>query len=154
MTQAEAKVTRLFDAPVDVVWAAWTDPAKLRRWWGVTGFTNPECEADVRPGGAFRIHQTGPDGATYRTLGTYEEVVPRERLVLLMEVFEADAAEPALRDRTTVTFVDRDGKTELVVHGTIVWTAPGVEMPSEGLEEGWDRCFDRLASLLAGDEPA
>jgi uncharacterized protein YndB with AHSA1/START domain len=120
----------------------------------VTGFTTTRFDADVRSGGAFRIHQTGPDRATYRTTGVYEEVVPQERLVLLLEVFEGDAAAPALRDRTTVAFADRDGKTELTVHGTIVWAAPGVEMPSEGLEEGWEQTFDRLGQLLAGEEPS
>ncbi len=54
-------LTRVFDAPRERVWKAWTDPRQVAQWWGPAGFTNPRCEVDVRPGGVLRIDMRGPD---------------------------------------------------------------------------------------------
>jgi len=54
-------ITRIFDAPRELVFKAWTDPKMLARWWGPHGFTNPVCEVDVRVGGGIRIHMQGPE---------------------------------------------------------------------------------------------
>ena len=62
----ELVITRIFDAPQKAVFAAWTDPERLKHWWGPKDFTNPVCELDVRPGGAIRIHMRGPDGTFIR----------------------------------------------------------------------------------------
>ncbi|HYT14944.1 MAG TPA: SRPBCC domain-containing protein, partial [Burkholderiales bacterium] len=53
-------ITRVFDAPRELVWRAWTDPRHMAQWWGPQGFTNPVCEMDVRPGGALRIVMRAP----------------------------------------------------------------------------------------------
>ena len=58
----QLRITRVFDAPREVVFKAWTDPQLLAQWWGPKGFTNPVCELDARPGGAIRVHMRGPDG--------------------------------------------------------------------------------------------
>jgi uncharacterized protein YndB with AHSA1/START domain len=58
-------MTRVFDAPRELVFKAWTEPERLKRWWGPKGFTNPVCEVDVRPGGAIRIDMRAPDGVVY-----------------------------------------------------------------------------------------
>src|SRR5437773_9992095 len=60
--QRELVLTRVFDAPREVVFRAWTDPERLAQWWGPRGFTNPRCEWDARPGGAIRVDMTGPMG--------------------------------------------------------------------------------------------
>ena len=54
------EMTRVFDAPREVVFAAWTDPKQVAQWWGPTGFTTPVCELDVQPGGAILIHMRAP----------------------------------------------------------------------------------------------
>jgi uncharacterized protein YndB with AHSA1/START domain len=79
--QPELTMTRVFDAPRELVFRAWTDPERLKRWWGPKGFTNPVCEVDVRPGGAIRIHMRGPDGTVYPMTGAFIEIVEAERLV-------------------------------------------------------------------------
>jgi hypothetical protein len=53
-------ITRLFDAPIEVVWKAWTDPEYVMRWWGPTGFTSPSCKIDFREGGKFIFHMRAP----------------------------------------------------------------------------------------------
>src|SRR5580700_2538193 len=79
--EREVTITRLFDAPRELVFQAWTDPQHLAQWWGPKGFSNPICEADARPGGAWRIVMRGPDGAKYPCGGVYREIVESERLV-------------------------------------------------------------------------
>ena len=56
----ELVITRIFDAPREIVFKAWTEPERLKHWWGPKEFTNPVCELDLRPGGAIRIHIRGP----------------------------------------------------------------------------------------------
>src|SRR5680860_496485 len=80
-TNRDLTITRVFDAPRDLVYKAWTDPALMTRWFGPKDFTNPVCELDVRPGGAILIHMQGPDGTVYPMTGEFQEVVPPERLV-------------------------------------------------------------------------
>ena len=61
----EVTITRIIDAPRELVFKAWTDPKHMAQWWGPRYFTNPICEMDVRPGGAILIHMRGPDGVIY-----------------------------------------------------------------------------------------
>src|SRR5208283_3243052 len=81
--ERELTLTRVFDAPRDLVWSAWTDPSHMARWWGPNGFTNPRCEMAVRVGGVIRIDMRGPNGIVYPMTGTFREVVAPERLVFV-----------------------------------------------------------------------
>ena len=63
--EATVTITRVFDAPRALVWAAWTDPKRMAQWWGPKGFTNPVCELDLRVGGKIRIDMRAPDGTRY-----------------------------------------------------------------------------------------
>ncbi len=78
----EISLTRVFDAPRELVFAAWTEPRHVAKWWGPEGFTNTIAEMDVRPGGTWRFVMHGPDGTDYRNESVYDEVVQPERLVL------------------------------------------------------------------------
>src|SRR5579864_2222874 len=80
--QGELVITRVFHAPPEVVFKAWTDPKQMAQWWGPHKFTNPVCEMDVRPGGAWRIVMRGPDGSLHPAKGVYREIVEPERLVM------------------------------------------------------------------------
>jgi uncharacterized protein YndB with AHSA1/START domain len=80
---AEIIVTRVFDAPRERVWRAWTEPAELARWWGKRGWTTPpdSVTMDVRPGGEFSLLSVSDeDGSEMRVDTTYREIVPPERL--------------------------------------------------------------------------
>ena len=72
---------RTLDAPVDLVWKAWTDPEHLKRWWAPKPYETPECEMDLRPGGIFRTRMTGPDGFHEDAAGCILEVIERRRIV-------------------------------------------------------------------------
>lgn len=147
--ERELVITRIFDAPRELVFKAWTDPKHLAQWWGPKGFTNPVCELDVRPGGAILIHMTGPDGVVYPMKGVYREIVPPERLVFTDSAFEDEQGNPQLEGLTTVTFVEHEGKTKLTVHAVVVKSTPDVAAALEGMEEGWNQSLDKLAEHLA-----
>ena len=141
----EITITRVFDAPRELVWKAWTEPERLARWWGPRGWTMPPSRItmDVRPGGAFRVTSVSEeDGAEMSTAAVYREVVEPERLVV------AEAAEDAWHSGavTVVTFTDLgDGRTERVFRATVRTTG---EM-RDAAEAGLSSAFDRLAEQLA-----
>jgi uncharacterized protein YndB with AHSA1/START domain len=72
---------REFDAPRELVFAAWTDPKHLSQWWGPNGFTTTTSSFDFRPGGIWRFVMHGPDGRDYQNRVTFDEIVPPERIV-------------------------------------------------------------------------
>ena len=143
----DVNLTRIFDAPPQLVWMAWTDPRHMAQWWGPKGFTNPVCELDVRQGGAIRIHMRAPNGAVHPMTGNFEEVIPPERLVFTFVARDQDG-NPLLEGRTTVTFEDVGGRTTLTVHARAVGVAPIAPQMLAGMEMGWTQSLERLAELV------
>ena len=146
--QQELVMTRIFDAPREVVFKAWTDPERLKLWWGPTGFTNPVCELDVRPGGAIRIHMRAPNGVVYPMTGVYREIVEPERLVFISAALD-DKGIPLFEILNTVTFAEHGGKTKLTVHAKVVMATPAGAPHLAGMEMGWSLTLDRLAEYVA-----
>src|SRR5271170_6970154 len=77
----EIVISRVFDAPRELVWQAWTDPKQVVRWWGPNGFTTTIEVMDVRPGGVWKHVMLGPDGTNYPNESLFQEVVSPERIV-------------------------------------------------------------------------
>jgi uncharacterized protein YndB with AHSA1/START domain len=145
----EVVITRILDAPRALVFAAWTDPAQVAQWWSPYGFTNPVCEVDARPGGAFLVHMRGPDGVVYPDKGVFQEVVAPERLVFTSSAMEDETGNPQLEAITTVTFEEHDGKTKLTVQSVVVKATPAVAGALAGMEVGWSQSLAKLAEYLA-----
>jgi uncharacterized protein YndB with AHSA1/START domain len=144
----ELVLTRVFDAPRELVWKVWTDPKHVARWWGPHGFTNPVCELDVRPGGAIRIHMRGPDGTVYPMTGVYLEVVEPERIVFTSAALGADG-NPVFEVLTTVTFAEQGGKTKQILHARVIKMTAQAAPYLKGMEAGWTQSLERLAESLA-----
>ncbi|MDZ7631955.1 MAG: SRPBCC family protein [Gemmatimonadaceae bacterium] len=106
----EIRITRIYDAPLAAVWAAWTDPAQVAQWWGPRGFSITTSVRDLRPGGSWAYVMHGPDGTDWPNFTRYHEVEPQARLVY---DHGASSADTAPMFRMTVTFRDLDGRTEL-----------------------------------------
>ena len=136
----EMILTRVFDAPLDLMWKLWTEPEHIRKWWGPKGYTLPGCEMDFRTGGAYRFVMRGPDGQDNPFHGVYREIVRNERIVFTAILDNLPGHELV----TTVTFADEGGKTKLTVRQT---TPPGV--PGLGQNQGWSETLERLADLIA-----
>jgi uncharacterized protein YndB with AHSA1/START domain len=134
---------RVFDAPREVVFAAWTDPKQVAQWWGPTGFTAPVCELDVRPGGAILIHMRAPDGTVYPMSGIYKEIVPPERLVFTATPLDKDG-NAMFENLNTVIFSERDGKTTVTLRVEVVKSSAAAEPYLSGMEMGWKMTLDRL----------
>ena len=144
----EIRITRIYDAPVQAVWDAWTDPEQVAQWWGPRGFTNPVCKLDVRVGGAILIHMCAPDGTLYPMTGTFHEVVVPERLVFTAIAEDLDGR-PLLKGLVTATFEERGGKTTLTVIEKAVGLAPTATQMLAGMETGWAQSLVRLETLVS-----
>jgi uncharacterized protein YndB with AHSA1/START domain len=140
-------ITRVIDAPRERVFAAWTQAEHLARWFSPKGFTIPSCEADARPGGAFRLVMRSPDGKDYRVRGSYREVVAPERLVIECTA-DDDKGIARLEEVINVTFAENHGKTTLTVHATASGPSAEAAAMLEGMPKGWAQTVDRLGAHL------
>ena len=145
----EAVFERTIDASREAVFRAWTDPAQLKRWWGPKMFTNPVCEVDLRPGGAILIHMRGPDGTVYPMKGEFKEIAAPERLVFTSSALDGKG-KPLFETLDTVTFAEKDGKTELRIQVSVSKQTPAAAQYLKGMGEGWNQSLDRLAEFLEG----
>lgn len=135
---------RVFDSPRDKVYDAWTDPAKLARWWGPKDFTNEFETFDPRPGGAWRFTMRGPDGTAYPQHSVFVEVVPRKRIVF--------DHHPPHAYRGVVT-IESQGTGTRVTFRMIHETAEECEQVKPYVVPGNEQNFDRLETILAEGDP-
>jgi uncharacterized protein YndB with AHSA1/START domain len=144
LSDLQIRMTRVFDAPRELVFDAYTKPEHLQHWWGRKGSTMPVCEADVRPGGKYRFVNRESDGTEHGFRGEYREIVRRERIV---STFEYEGM-PGHISVDTVVFEEQDGKTTII--GTTEFDS--IEdrdgMLQSGMEEGASETFDRLDEYL------
>ncbi|MET0725590.1 MAG: SRPBCC domain-containing protein [Leifsonia sp.] len=138
-------ITRVFDAPRDVIWRAWTDPAEATHWLHPRGFTTPieSVRLDNRVGGTYAYTMVGPDGSEYSTGGEYLEITEPERLVMTWgDPDRPDEPQPVLE----IELRDRGESTEMVFTVRGVDGAPG----DHNVYDGWVSAFDVLVERLAG----
>jgi uncharacterized protein YndB with AHSA1/START domain len=135
---------REFDAPRDLVFAAFTDPRHLSQWWGPNGFATTTLSFDMRPGGVWRFVMHGPDGRDYQNRVTYEEIVPPQRLVYR----HGDDVEP-VQFRQTIVFEDLGGRTRITWRGDFPTAAERDRVISEyGADKGLAETLARLAEYV------
>jgi len=140
-------ITRVFDAPRELVFKAWTDTRHMAQWWGPKGFTNPVCELDVRAGGAIRIHMRAPNGVVYPMSGLFEEITEPERLVFVSSALD-EHGNSMFDVRNTVTFTEQRGKTVLTLQARVIKATAQAPQYLKGMEAGWTQSLDRLTDLL------
>ena len=150
-------ITRVFDAPRELVWKAWTDPQYVMQWWGPKGFTAPVCKIDFRVGGKFLCCMRSPDGQEGWNAGEYHEIVPYERIVSSMYFSDSDGNKidpaqlgiehEAIEDARDVTLFEDlgDGRTKL----TFIGNEPMESAKNSGQLEGWNQILDKLAAAVA-----
>jgi uncharacterized protein YndB with AHSA1/START domain len=141
----EIAMSRVFNAPRELVFRAHTDPDLVSRWWGQRGSTTIVDTMDVKPGGAWRFVQKTPDGTEYGFRGEYREVVPPERLTWTFE-FEGMPGHILVE---TMTFTETDGKTTLTSVSVFDTKEDRDGMLASGMEGGAAESLDRLEELLA-----
>ncbi|MCM2281998.1 MAG: SRPBCC family protein [Bdellovibrionaceae bacterium] len=140
----EIYITRIYDAPVSVVWDAWTDPAKVALWWGPRGFTLTTHSKDLRVGGSWAYTMHGPDGVDYENKTIYHEVEKHSRLVY--DHGGNDDRPPLFR--VTVEFSEIKGKTKMEMTMALATPEAAVQTKAFIKKAGGDSTWDRLAEYL------
>jgi uncharacterized protein YndB with AHSA1/START domain len=141
---------RVVDVPPNLVWAAWTRPEYLKKWFTPAPWQTVECEIDLCPGGIFRTVMRGPEGQEFRNLGCYLEVIENEKLVWTA------ALKPGYRPQnpvamplfTAVILLEPHGAgtkyTAIAIHGDEETTKKHANM---GFHDGWGKALDQLVTL-------
>jgi uncharacterized protein YndB with AHSA1/START domain len=151
----ELVIERIFDAPRELVWKAWTEPERLMRWWGPTGYSCPVAKIDLRVGGKYLFCMRTPEGQDTWSGGTYQEIVPMERIVATDHFADEHGnvvpgsrygmpEDFPLEMVVTVTFEDLGEKTKLTLRHA---GFPEGDMPGMAAE-GWNQSLDKLAESL------
>ncbi|HWM48838.1 MAG TPA: SRPBCC domain-containing protein [Xanthobacteraceae bacterium] len=160
--ELEFVTSRIIDAPRDLVWTLWTELDHLKQWWGPKGFKVSAATLDLRPGGLFHYGLRAPDGNEMWGKFVFREIVAPERLVFVSSFSDAQGGTTRapfpglvwpLHTLSTVTFVDRGARTELLLHGRPLDASREEEASFAGMHEsmrgGWGGTFDQLAAHAA-----
>ncbi len=154
LMEQQIVVSRSFDAPLELLWKAWTEPEHFMKWYGPKGFTTPTCEIDLKVGGRHLWSMKSLDGRQMYYTGTYKEIVPMERLVYTDSLSDAEGnvmsptamgmpeGSPETMD-VTVTFAHEDGTT------TVTVSHLGHGEGADYAAMGWEQAFDKLTVVLA-----
>ena len=143
----EIVITRVLNAPRELVFQAWTDPEHLIKWWGPRGFTNTFQEINIKPGGVWRFIMHGPDGTDYLNTIIFEKVVEPELLVYSHS--ENGAEDNPSSFHVTVTFEAQGNKTNLTMYSLFKTAeARDLVVREYGAIEGGNQTLDRLEEEL------
>lgn len=154
-------ITRIFDAPRELLFRAWTEPERLARWWGPKGFMMLSCTFDLRPDGIFHYGMRSPDGREMWGRWQFREIVEPERLVFVTSFADADgnpvrapfSSEWPLEVLSTLTFAEQEGRTTLTLHGIPISATEtermAFEAAREGMQTGWSGTLHQLDEYLA-----
>jgi uncharacterized protein YndB with AHSA1/START domain len=148
-------VTRVFDAPIELVWQAWIDPKHVMRWWGPNGFTSPTCKMDFREGGTSLVCIRSPQGQDLYNTWTYRKIVPMQLIEFILDWADKDGnrIDPVKlglptdmpRDvRHVVTFEAVGNKTEMTVTEYGYTSDQIFDLSLAGLNQ----CLDKMAASL------
>ena len=142
--ERELVIERVFDAPLEVVFDAWSKPEHLTQWFGPDRFTVPQVNVDFRIGGSYRLCMRSPEGEDHWVWGEYRDIKPSENLVFS---WNREDSEGNIWNSTVVylTFADEGGKTRFLLRQTLF---PTVEDRNDH-SIGWGQCLDRLGVYLS-----
>lgn len=160
-SEEEFAVTRVFDAPREVLFKAWTEPERLARWWGPKNFTAEVSKMDLRPGGSFHYSMRAANGQVMWGKFVYREIVAPERIVFV-NCFSDEQGSVArnpwmpvwpLEILNTLTMTEHEGKTTLSIRGGPI-NATEEERKAflgarQAMQAGFGGTFDQLAEYLA-----
>lgn len=154
-------ISRVFDAPRDKVWKAWTEAERLKKWWGPAGFKVHTCKVDLRPGGVFLYGMTAPDGSDMWGKFTYREITAPKKLVFIVSFSDAKGGvtrhpwSPGwpLEILSTVSFEEQGARTQVSVQWVPADSATQEERKTfydgrDSMKQGWGGTLGQLADHL------
>lgn len=147
-------ISRVFNAPREQVWRAWTDPGAIAQWFGPKGFSTRVDELDFRPGGRSKYTMIGPDGAEYPSVGVFREVVPMEKIVTTDEFgedYKASSKDDLPRGMVLTCFFEDagPGRTLLTLHIAHPDAEGRRKHEEMGVVAGWGSTLDCLEEYLS-----
>jgi PhnB protein len=153
----ELKISRVVNAPRDIVWRAWTDPELIKAWWGPKTYTSPFAKFELWPGGKYLYCMRSPEGKDIWSAGTIREVVPQQRLVMTDSFSDSEGnivnaayydmnADYPLESVVIVQLEDEGDQTRMTMEYEDVTAMPDDDL--EGMKQGWNEMFDKLDVLL------
>jgi uncharacterized protein YndB with AHSA1/START domain len=143
MAARELVITRVFDAPRELGFKAWTEPEHVMHWLGPKGFTALEFEMDPRPGGVWHARMRSPEGTQHSNRGVIQEIVEPERLVFTF-AWDDEDGNPGREMLITITLAEHQGGTEMTFSQSVFESAED----RDGHREGWSESFDKLVEYL------
>lgn len=143
----EVEITRIFNAPRELIFDVWTDPKHLVEWWGPHGFTIPLYKVDLRPGGEIMIKMRAPNGVIASVTGQYKEIEKPRRLVFTNSALDEED-KPLFETTNTVVLTEEEGRTKLTLHAGVNKLRPEGKRHIEGMKEGWTQTIERLEEYL------
>ncbi|WP_353185255.1 SRPBCC domain-containing protein [Parapedobacter lycopersici] len=154
----ELLISHLFDAPIGIVFDAWTDPEKLKHWYAPDGCTITYKTIEVKPGGRFHSCIHDPVHGECWIIGTYLEILPPEKLVFTMQLSDENGRHTNAQEagksadwpaeiRTTVTFKSVGNQTTATIHQTV----SEAEAKKTGAYQSWIKMFNRLNRQLIAE---
>lgn len=152
----QVEFERIYDVSPEIVWQAWTDPKRLKQWWGPNGVTIPECDVDLKVGGKFYIvmeagEAMGPyKGILWPMLAEFTVVEPNSKLFYTAKAWTEGKKEETTIDQTTeITLTEVNGKTQLKIRAAIHKTGPQAGMAVEGMQAGFTQQLEKLNTFLS-----
>ncbi len=147
---APLRVSRVFSAPRETVFKAWSSADHIKRWFCPDGYSVPDATVEMRVGGRFEVCMRSPEGMEHWTKGTFTEVVAPERLTIDHHVIDPCGGGPLFSAVTRVKFVAADGGTRMEVEQTYtVFDVAQVEPMLKGAPEGWRQTLNKLDAEIA-----
>lgn len=161
-TKNDLIIIRIFNAPPELVWKAWTSPELCMRWWGPKGFTSPVCKIDLRVGGEYLNCMRSPEGQDFWSKGSFREIIAPERLVMTDSFADKDgnmvpathyglSSDFPLEMLITVMLEDNDGKTKLTLKHSGIEGLNAADRTN--MQQGWNESLDKLEEVLAEEGP-
>ncbi len=160
-TAKDFVLTRVFDAPRDLVWKAFTEPERMKQWWGPKGFKVIASKMDLRPGGSYHYGMQAPDGKAMWGKFVYREIVPPEKLVFINSFSDEKggltrhpmAPTWPLEMLSVFTFEDLGGKTRFTIrwapHNASEEERKTFDAGHDSMTQGWGGTMEQLAAYLA-----
>lgn len=148
--ELEIRMTRSFTAPIELVFDAWTKCEHFSAWYGPAGWTLPECDIDLRPGGRWRVVMRSPDGSMEMASGGEYREVDRSRRAVYTEAPEGPMLDIVGTTVVTLELEEREGRTAMTRTTLFESRQKRDSMLQSGASEGWTQSFQRLDAHLAG----
>lgn len=146
--RATVEITRVFNAPRELVFTMFTNEQHMAKWWGPRGFTNPNTKLDAKIGGDVWLDMQWPDGIVIKNRGKFLEIDVPAKLVFTLRAIEDSHGIPQLETHNTFTFEEMDDKTKLHMVAIVTKSSEAVGEALENMHEGWSQSLDKLEETV------